>query len=354
MVIYRVVVSFFLISHIQSQQRQRALITVWKDESPVRHTMKTMNRIFGRGGSSAESDIGSYANGSGSPRANRQMGSSVIESDIDEARSNFSAAMSSPRLRQDWTSPRPRREPSVLQSQDSFRGSPREIGSPRGARSGIEALVGLPEQDKRIFAVQRKIVFMKKPRGETIIRKGDAIKYVHVILTGLVMVFRSGQNYADFSLGPGDSFGDEILNGDGISAKTFRAANDVHYCEVDKDTFLNSELFATFRERMESRSGKQRTRVGQESSSTATESSSRTLSPDDGSSDTGTNSVFFGPVGNICTSAPLVGGRATNNIRADMYEADRGRGGLEKTPRTVNNAEGGASKWCFLDILNWG
>ena len=302
-----------------------------------------MNRILGR----AESDIGSYANAS-SPRANRQMNGSVIESDIDENRSSFSAAMSSPRIRQDWTSPRPRRDATALQSQDSFQ------SSPRGARSGIETLVGLSEQDKRIFAVQRKVVFMKKPRGETIIRKGDPIKYVHVILTGLVMVFRSGQNYADFSLGPGDSFGDEILNGDGISTKTFRAANDVHYCEVDKDTFMNSELFATFRERMESRSGKQRTRTGQESSSTATESSSRTLPPDDGSSDTGTNSVFFGPVGSICTSAPLVGGRgAPNNAtRADLYDVDRGRGGLERTPRTVNSSDG-ASKWCFLDILNW-
>ena len=260
--------------------------------------------------------------------------------------------MSSPRIRQDWTSPRPRRDATALQSQDSSRSSPRELGSPRGARSSIETLVGLSEQDKRIFAVQRKVVFMKKPRGETIIRKGDHVKYVHVILTGLVMVFRSGQNYADFSLGPGDSFGDELLNSDGISLKTFRAANDVHYCEVDKDMFMNSELFTTFRERMESRSGKQRTRAGQESSSTATESSSRTLPPDDGSSDTGTSSVFFGPVGNICTSAPLVGGRVPNNTHADIYELGRGHGGLEKTPRTMNSSDG-ANKWCFLDILNW-
>ena len=86
--------------------------------------------------------------------------------------------------------------------------------------------------------------------GENLLATGDQVKYVFVILHGLVMIFKGKNEYADYSLGPGDYFGDEAYAKNKKSTKTYQAMNDVSFCQVNKETFAKSELFASFRKTM--------------------------------------------------------------------------------------------------------
>ena len=213
-------------------------------------------------------------------------------------------------------------------------------------RGMVDTLMNLSEQEKRIYAIKRQIVFLRKPRGDTLLEKGDPAKCIYVVLTGLVMVFRSGLNYADYSVGPGDCFGTEAFGEgeDTLSTKAYRAANDVHYCEVATDTFINSELFTLFRERL-SRERERLRRSGLDRDSTTASDSSRNLGGAlDQANDVG--SVFFGPVGGfICTN-----GLATQpppHRHADIYQARSPA--LERTPQSVEPSSGGAPfQWCYF------
>jgi hypothetical protein len=242
------------------------------------------------------------------------------------------------------------------------------LKSPRPAKANIDCLLALPELDRKKLAVQKQVVFRRTARGECILKKGEQVKCVYVLLSGLVMVFRSGNNYADYSIGPGDLFGDEAFTG-GKSSKTFRAANDIHYCEVEKDFFVKNGLFVSFRELMKvtpgggvagvesSKEGPRRRRVTEERDSvTATNSSRNTergFSPDrmsdEGKSE---NTIFFGTVGAFCNfNSPLspVPPAATVATGRDAFGDMRSPTPVEKTPRTHStSSKGGDSVWCFI------
>ena len=241
--------------------------------------------------------------------------------------------------------------------------------SPRPSKGNIDNLLALPELDRKQLAVQKRMIFRRTARGECILKKGDQVKCLYVVLSGLVMVFRSGNNYADYSIGPGDLFGDEAFTG-GKSSKTFRAANDIYYCEVEKDFFTKNGLFVTFRELMSqggggglagidaNKDGTRRRRITEERDSvTATNSSRNTergFSPDsrDQMSDDGSSSssVFFGTVSNFCNfNAPLAANGAST-VAPTGRDAFRSATPLERTPRThATNAQPGIDNvWCFI------
>jgi hypothetical protein len=173
------------------------------------------------------------------------------------------------------------------------------------------------------------------------------------MLSGLVMVFRSGNNYADYSIGPGDCFGEECF-GDAVSVKTYRAANDVQYCEVDRETFVKSDLFAAFRVRMDSDSKSKRgSSVPMSPSSVYTNTDmDRERASEAG---TGIASVFFAaPLVNMCNIGPFASPSAAGGNHADMYDAGVGpQSDLERTPSTKKEAES-AIPWCFFpQFLSW-
>ena len=116
-------------------------------------------------------------------------------------------------------------------------------------KGDVRRLLALPENERKVLASRRHVFFKTADRGDCILRKGDPVKCVYVILSGLVMVFRSGNNYADYSVGPGDLFGDEVFSNT-KSMKTFRAANEITYVEVDSHFFMKSELMSSFRVQM--------------------------------------------------------------------------------------------------------
>lgn len=170
----------------------------------------------------------------------------------------------------------------------------------------------------------------------------------------------------DYSIGPGDLFGDECFTGV-KSSKTFRAANDVDYCEVEKEMFVKSELFASFREQMNGTIPSIRNMNRKQSLSTdpesvtATDSSRNTdrggFSPDgmsepDGIDGSTTSSVFFGQISNICTFG------VTTPKSAGLTK-ERGYGSpipipLELTPKTKKSQTDSA--WCIIPeifTLNW-
>jgi hypothetical protein len=60
------------------------------------------------------------------------------------------------------------------------------------------------------------------------------------------MVFRSGDEYADYSVGPGDIFGDEVFTTQ-ISKKTYKTMFEVYYCIVSKEAFMKLDIFSPFR-----------------------------------------------------------------------------------------------------------
>lgn len=239
--------------------------------------------------------------------------------------------------------------------------------SPRPSKGNIVNLLALPEPDRKKLAMQKQVVFRRTARGECILKKGDQVKCVYVVISGLVMVFRSGNNYADYSIGPGDLFGDETFTG-GKSSKTFRATNDVHYCEVEKDMFMKHELFASFRDLMKMTPGSgvlgiepnkdstRRRRFTEERESvTATDSSQNTdrgFSPDprDAMSDAG-STIFFGSVTNFCnfnspSAAPPPMRTSTGRDASGIMRSPTP---MEKTPRTHStSSKTGDNVWCFL------
>ena len=232
------------------------------------------------------------------------------------------------------------------------RDMPRSPSGRTSTRGSIDTLLGLSDIDKKTLALQRKVVFVKKPRGDCIVRKGDPVKYVYVMLSGLVMVFRSGNNYADYSIGPGDCIGEESF-GDAVSVKTYRAANDVHYCEVDREMFVKSDLFAAFRVRMDSDSKFKQRFVASPSSAT-----SSAFGPDEegrerpqSEAGTGIASVFFiGPLGSMCNIGPFASQPVDGGSHTDMYDVGADH---ERTPRTKKQPDG-AIPWCFIpQFLMW-
>jgi hypothetical protein len=161
------------------------------------------------------------------------------------------------------------------------------------------------------------------------------------------MVFRSGLNYADYSVGPGDCFSEEAF-GEGentLSARTYRAANDVTYCEVEPDTFVNNELFVLFRERMSREREKRTRRMGLDRGSTTASDSSRNLG--DGAADQASDigSVFFGPVGSIiCPSGPSP--HRAPYRHPDMYDGRSQK--LERTPQSAEPTSSAPLQWCYF------
>ena len=99
--------------------------------------------------------------------------------------------------------------------------------------------------DGQLRVLERQIALKDFLAGDMILRKGDNIKVLYILLKGTVRVVSDdpGENCI---LGKGDYFGDEVLTiGQYKSTRTYIALDDVNLIGIDKVTFEDEELFGT-------------------------------------------------------------------------------------------------------------
>ena len=116
------------------------------------------------------------------------------------------------------------------------------------ARGGEELKqVGLFDSltDGQLRVLERQIGFKDYFSGEMILKKGQNIKVLYIILKGTVRVV-SDDPVQNCNLEKGDYFGDEVLTiGQYKSSRTYIAMNNVNLVGIDKSTFKDEELFST-------------------------------------------------------------------------------------------------------------
>lgn len=145
--------------------------------------------------------------------------------------------------------------------------------------------------DGQLRMLERQIALKDHVKGEMILRKGDKIMVLYIILQGMVReVGDSGEDTR--SLGPGDYFGDEaFVLGQSKSSKTFIAINNVSLCGINRETFDDQELFGMVCDRIEKQSN--RTRGNRSNKNSGGNENALTAPRSTVSADSQTESSFF-------------------------------------------------------------